>query len=333
MSVEKILSGWKKKHYKPVTWLEGEESYYIDELVDYAENNILSPDEASFNLTVFYGKDADWAAIINACRRYPMFSERQVVILKEAQGLKDIEKLEPYIISPLLSTVFIVAYKEKHLDKRTKLYKTVNAEAEFLSTKKISESKLPEWIREHAASKGFTINGKAAALLEEHIGNDLSRIAGEIEKLAVNLQTKKSIDEDDIEKYIGISKEYNVFELQASLARKDLASSLKIINYFEANPKAGVIQMVLPALYSWFSKVWSASTHSDWSVSALKPLFYFNETSASQARAALQAYGPEGVERIILLMHAYNLKSVGIGDNGNSGATLMKEMVAKMIVD
>lgn len=332
MSVEKIIGSWKKGAYSPVYWLEGEEDYYIDRVMDYAEHHLLPESEAQFNLTVFYGRDADWAAVINACRRYPMFAERQVVLLKEAQFMKDIEKLEGYMTAPLTTTVLIIGYKGKTFDKRTKLYKVLQSHAEILSTKKIPDGKMQEWIIELAKSKGYGIRPKSAALLEEHIGNDLSRIANEIDKLSVNLQDKKTIDEDDIEKYIGISKEYNVFELQAAIAKKDLARSVKIINYFEANPKAAAIQMVLPALYAYFSKVYTAFGMKDTSDAALKPLFYFNPVAVSQAKDAMKNYGYAGVERILLLMHHYNLRSIGIGDTGTSGAMLMKEMVAKMMV-
>lgn len=332
MSVEKIIGSWKKNLFKPVYWLEGEEEYYIDQVIDYAEKNILPTAEAEFNLSVFYGKDADWTAIVNACRRYPMFAEKQVVILKEAQQMKELDKLEGYIASPLPTTVFVVGYKAKSVDKRTKLYKTIQTNAEVLTTKKIAEGKMQEWIIELAASKGYKINPKSASLLEEHTGNDLSRIANEIDKLSVNLQTKKTIDDDDIEKFIGISKEYNVFELQGAVARKDLAKSIKIINYFEANPKAAVIQLVLPALYGYFSKIYSVYGMNDKSDAAMKPVFYFNPIALSQAKDAMKNYGYEGVERIILLLHHYDLKSKGVGDSGTSGAMLMKEMVVKMML-
>ena len=333
MSVEKIIGSWKKKSYKPIYWLEGEEEYYIDQVINYAEHHLLAEAEAEFNLTVFYGKDAEWTSILNACKRYPMFAEKQVVILKEAQHMKEIEKLESYIASPLTTTIFVVGYKAKGVDKRTKLYKTLQTNAEVLTTKKIAEGKMQEWIIELAASKGYKINPKSASLLEEHTGNDLSRIANEIDKLSVNLQYKKTIDDDDIEKFIGISKEYNVFELQGAVAKKDLAKSIKIINYFEANPKAAAIQMVLPALYAYFSKIYSVYGMNDKSDSALKPIFYFNPIALSQAKEAMKNYGYAGVERIILLLHHYDLKSKGVGDSGTSGAMLMKEMVVKIMLD
>lgn len=332
MSAEKIIDDWNKKNFKNVYWLEGEEDYYIDLIMDYAEHKILDEAEAGFNLTVFYGKDAEWATVLNACKRYPMFAERQVVLLKEAQQMKDIDKLESYIENPLSSTIFVVAYKTKTLDKRSRLYKLLKKSAEIFTSEKIKDYKLQEWIGEYVRSQGYKINAKAISLLDEHIGNDLNRIVNEIDKLALNLKGKKDITEDEIEKFIGISKEYNVFELQAAIARKDLAKAIKIIQYFEGNPKAGPIQMVLPALYASFSKVYTIFGMKDKSEAALKPHFYFNSNAVKNALESANNYGYHGIERILLLLHQYNLKGVGVGDTGTSDASLMREMVVKMIV-
>lgn len=331
MSAEKIIGDWQKKVFKNIYWLEGEEDYYIDLVMDYAENRILNEAESGFNLTVFYGKDADWASVVNACRRYPMFAERQVVLLKEAQQMKDLDKLESYVENPLSSTVFVVAYKTKTIDKRGKLYKLLKKSAEIFTSEKVKDYKLQEWIGQYVRSQGYNINPKAVSLLDEHIGNDLNRIVNEIEKLALNLKGKKDITEDDIERYIGISKEYNVFELQAAIARKDLAKAIKIIQYFEGNPKAGPIQMVLPALYASFSKVYTVFGMNDRSEAALKPLFYFNSNAVKNALDTIHNYGYDGIERILLLLHHYNLKGVGIGDTGTPDASLLKEMVVKMV--
>lgn len=332
MSAEKIISEWKKQQFKPLYWLEGEEDFYIDLVTDHAEHRILKEEEAGFNLTVFYGRDAEWTAVVNACKRYPMFSEKQVVLLKEAQQMKDIEKLESYIENPLSSTIFVVAYKGKTLDKRTKLHKLLKQSAELFNSEKIKDYKLQEWIAEFVKSKGYSINSKAVTLLDEHIGNDLSRISNEIEKLALNLGGRKTITEDDIENFIGISKEYNVFELQAAIAKKDLPRAITIIHYFEGNPKAAPIQMVLPALYASFSKIYAVFGMSDKSEAALKPHFYYNATAVKNALETMRNYGYEGIERILLLLHHYNLKGVGIGDNGTPDALLLREMVVKMML-
>src|SRR5215211_3818425 len=187
MSAEKIITEWKRKVYKPIYWLEGEEEYFIDKVIDYAEHNILNPSEASFNLSVFYGKDAVWSDVVNACMRYPMFADKQVVILKEAQQMRDINKLEAYIEKPLSSTVFVVSYKEKKVDGRSRLAKILKEKGELLTTKKLYDNQLPEWTSELVNSKGYTINPKALLLLVDHIGNDLSRMVNEVQKVLVNL--------------------------------------------------------------------------------------------------------------------------------------------------
>jgi DNA polymerase III subunit delta len=332
MSAEKIFSEWKIKAYKPVYWLEGEEPYFIDKIVDYAEHNILSESEAGFNLTVFYGRDADWASVVTACRRYPMFSERQVVLLKEAQHMKDIEKLEGYITNPLSSTIFVVAYKDKKIDGRTNFAKVIKKAGELFQTKKLYENQLPDWTRQMVQAQGFSITPGALQLLIDHIGNDLSRLENEVEKVCINLSGKKSIDEASIEKYVGISKDFNAFELQAAIAKKDMAKAIRIIQYFEANPKAAPIQMVLPAMYSYFSKVYSIFGLDDTSENGVKSaLFPNNFYAAKEALVAAKTFGRDGVEKIILLMHQYNLRSIGIHDSGTSDADLLKEMVVKMM--
>lgn len=331
MIVEKIIAEWKRQNFKPVYWLEGDEEYFIDKVVDFAEYHILNENESSFNLSVFYGKDANWADVINACRRYPMFAERQVVLLKEAQQMKDVEKLISYIENPLSSTVFVISYKEKKLDARKRFAKIVKEKGELISTKKMYDSKLPEWTQEMLQLKGLTITQKGLILLVEHIGNDLTRIVNEVDKLSVNLGTRTNITEEDIEKYIGVSKEYNVFELQTALAAKDLARSIQIIQYFEANPKAGPIQLILPSLYSFFSKVFmifSAGTNDEKAIAAsigVNPFFMKDYILAARL------YKYPGVEKILLLLHTYNLKSIGVGSINTGDASLMKEMVVKMM--
>jgi DNA polymerase III subunit delta len=332
MSVEKIIAEWQKSKFKPIYWLEGEEEYYIDKAMEYAEHRILSESESSFNLTVFYGRDANWADIINACRRYPMFAERQVVLLKEAQHMRDVEKLEAYVDNPLASTVFVVSYKDKKVDGRTKFAKILKEKGVLVSTKKMYDNQLPEWTQELVQSKGLTITPKGLALLVDHIGNDLSRIENEIDKISVNLGKRKGITEEDIEEFIGVSKDFNVFELQGALAKKDMPKAMRIIQYFEANPKAAPIQLVLPSLYSFFSKVFmvfGAGSHDEKSVATAIGV---NSFFVKDYLQAANLYKYEGVERVLLLLHNYNLKSVGVNDAGTSDASLLKEMVVKMVV-
>ena len=330
MSAEKIIADWKKKNFKPIYWLEGEECYYIDMVVNYAEHNILNESESGFNLTVFYGRDADWATVVNACMRYPMFAEKQVVLLKEAQHMKDIEKLEGYVGKPLASTIFVVGYKEKKLDARTKFSKLIKEKGEVVTTKKLYDNQLPEWTSQMIASHGLSINPKALALLVDHIGNDLNRLQNEVEKLSVNLLNRKNITEEDIETYIGISKEFNVFELQDAIAQKNLAKAIRIIQYFAANPKAAPIQLLLPTLYSYFSKIYSVYGMENKSEQALFAIFR-NNFAVKAAQQAMNNFGYDGVEKILLLLHQYNLKNIGINDGGTEDSNLMKEMVVKMM--
>jgi DNA polymerase III subunit delta len=332
MSADKIIADWKKGNFKPIYWLEGEESYYIDQAMDYAEHHLLPANEAEFNRTVFYGRDTEWTTVLNACKRYPMFAERQVVLLKEAQHMKDIEKLESYFEHPLNSTILVVGYKEKKLDARTKFSKLVGKAGEVLTTKKMYDNQLPDWTNQMISQKGFSIAQKALALLVDHIGNDLSRLNNEVDKMIINLGNRKNITEDDIEQYVGISKEFNVFELQDAIGKKDMGKAFRIIQYFESNPKAAPIQLVLPSLYGYFSKVYGicamqgADDKTTAAAVGVNPYFF------KDYKAVANNYGFAGAERALLLLHDYNLKGIGIGLMNVEDASLMKELVVKMMM-
>ncbi|RPD51125.1 DNA polymerase III subunit delta [Paracnuella aquatica] len=329
MTPDKIIGDLKKKNFKAVYWLEGEEEFFIDQVVQFAEHQLLPESEAGFNLTVMYGKDTDWATVVNACRRYPMFAEQQVVILKEAQEMRQIEKLEAYVDKPLTSTLLFVAYKNKKVDGRTKLAKLLKEKGVLLSTKKLYDNELPDWTSNMVRSKGFTITPKALHLLIDHIGNDLSRLRNEIDKLALNLGERKSITEDDIEQYIGVSKEFNVFELQQAMGRRDLYKAVRILQYFEGNPKAGPIQLILPSLYNFFSKVLLVHSAPSKDEQALATYMGVNKFFVRDYLQAAQRYSQASVEGIILLLHHYNLRAVGVNDAGTDDMELMKEFVAK----
>jgi len=333
MKAEKIITGLKKGQARPVYWLEGDEEYFIDQVIHYAEHEILSEAEAGFNKTVFYGRDADWASVVNACRRYPMFSERQVVILKEAQAMRDIEKLEGYVEKPLPSTLLFVAYKGKKLDGRTKLAKMLKDKSVLLTTKKLYDNELPSWTEERVREQGFSITPRALHLLIDHIGNDLSRISNEIGKMTLNLAGRKSITEDDIEQFVGISKEYNVFELQDALARRDFYKAMRIANYFSQNPKAAPLPLIFPSLYGFFSKVQVVHSAPPGQEKALAAATGINEWKLKEYVQAAKVYPPQAIEKNILLLHQYNLKSIGVDDAGTEDGELLKEMIVKMMMD
>lgn len=332
MSVESIINSWKRSKFTPLNLFHGEEDFFIDELVSFAEGQILSLEEASFNLTVFYGRDADWTQVVNACKRYPMNADRQVVILKEAQMMNGIDKLEAYVENPLSTTIFIIGYKEKKMDKRTRVYKLIEKSGIIFLSNKVPEYQMPRWIEDYVSSKGIGISSNAISMLANHIGNELSRVVNELDKLSINIKNKTLIDEADIEKYVGISREFNVFELQSAIVNKDMTTALKIVQYFEATPKENPIHKILPALYAFISKLHAAFGMPNRSEQDMRALFYNNSNSAKLAGVAMKNYGYAGVERMIMLLQHYNLKSLGLGDTGTEDASLMKEMVVKMMI-
>lgn len=327
-----IIADWKRGAFHPVYWLEGEEPYYIDKIIFFAEQHILDTSNAGFNLVVFYGKDSKVEDIINACKRYPMLSDKQVVILKEAQQLKDIEKLESYIERPLSSTIFIVAHKEKKLDGRGKLAKVLKQKSVLLSTKKLYDNELPDWASTMIKSKGLEINPKALQIFVDHIGNDLQRMENEIDKMTLNLKGKSNITEDDIEIYVGVSKEFNAFEFQAAIARKDLPAALKVLNYFASNPKAAPIQLILPTLYSFFSKLYIAAALGTRDENTIGNALGMKGFIARQYAQAVSLYGFTDIEKILVLLSDCNLKTLGIKRADTSDESLLQELIIKIIV-
>lgn len=332
MKVDDVLAAWKKGNYKPLYWFQGEEDFEIDQLVQYAENNILSESERAFNLSIFYGRDSDVQHILQTCKMHPMVGERTLVIIKEAQMLKEIDQLDSYFNHPLSSTILIVAYKGGVLDKRKNFTKTVNKTAVVFETAKVrDDQELAPWVIDYAQSKGVTISPKCAMLIIEHIGNNRARISNEIDKLLLNLGSRTTITEHDIEVYIGISKEYNVFELKKAVAQKNLSRALAIIQYFDANPKSGSIHSVVPILFMEFQKLYMAHSKKDLSFDSLKPI-YFNYYFYQEALPTLKLYSLPDVEKALLLLYQYNLKSIGVGVAAQSSTALLKELITKIIL-
>ena len=327
-----IIADWKRGGFHPVYWLEGEEPYYIDKITAFAEQHILDASAAGFNLSVFYGKDSKVEEVINACRRYPMLSDRQVVILKEAQQLRDIEKLESYIENPLSSTIFIVAHKDKKLDGRGKLAKVIKQKAVLYAAKKLYDNELPDWAVGMIKGKGLDITSKALHIFVDHIGNDLQRMENEITKMTLNLNGRIKVSEDDIEEFVGVSKEFNVFELQSSIARKDITTALRILNYFAANPKAAPIQLVLPTLYSFFSKLYIAAALGTRDENTIGNALGIKGFLARQYVQAIQVYGFTDVEKVLILLSDCNLKSLGIKRAVTDDNILMKELIVKIMM-
>ncbi len=339
MTANDIIKELKSGKYKPVYLLHGEEPYFIDQISNYIENHVLTDSEKGFNQTVLYGKDTDIVTVLNAAKRYPMMADYQVVMVKEAQDMKwgkeddDKKGINPflsYLDKPLPSTVLVFAYKHGKFDKRKKAYKAISKSGLVFESSSLYDNKIPAWIESYVADKKYRMNAQASAMLAEYLGNDLQKIANELDKLMLNIPAGKEIVLKDIQDNIGISKEYNVFELQAALTRRDVLKANQIVNYFEANPKANPIVLILSNLYNYFSKVL---------------LFHYlrNKPAADAAREmgvnpyfmkdyelTSRTYDQWKLMQIIGLLKEYDLKSKGVDSNATHGE-LMKELVFKIM--
>ncbi len=334
---DSVLKDLKANKYAPVYFLQGDEPYYIDLISDFIEKNCISESEKSFNQTVLYGKETTVNTVLQNAKKFPMMAERQVVIIKEAQELPDLNKeqgekfLNAYIQNPLPSTVLVFCHKYKNLDGRKSLGKNIDKFCVLVNTKKIYDNQLPEWIAKIFAEKGAKINNKATQLLIENIGNDLSRMANEIDKLLINLKDKKEVDESLVEKYVGISKEYNIFELQKAFSNRDAVKANRIINYFEANPKNNNIIPSLAALFGYFSKVLLVHGLDDKSDGSVAKTLGVNPYFAKDYQAAARAFPVQKAINVIQYLHEADLRSKGIIGNSMEPGQIMKELVFKIL--
>ncbi|MBN2347952.1 MAG: DNA polymerase III subunit delta [Bacteroidales bacterium] len=332
MTAEQIISDIKAKNYKPVYLLMGEEPYYIDRVTDYFIKNVLNESEKAFNQVVLYGKDTDAPAIINTAKRYPMMSSHQVVIVKEAQTLKDIDDLIHYTNHPLSSTLLVINYKYKKLDKRKALYKSIEKNGVILESNRLYDDKIPDWINAYLATKGIKIQPSASVLLTEFLGNDLSKIVNELEKLIITLESgNTTISPAHIEKNIGISKDYNNFELQNALIQKDVVKAYRIIDHFDRNQRDNPFVVTISVLYAFFSKLLLYFNLPDKSKSNVTAMLKINPFFVKDYLAAARSYPEAKVIRIISLLREYDLKSKGVGNVSASPGDLLKELIYKIL--
>jgi DNA polymerase-3 subunit delta len=339
MNAAELLKDLKNRKYKPVYLLHGEEPYYIDEVSDFVEHKVLSDAEKGFNQTVFYGTDTDVMNVLNASKRYPMMADYQVVLVKEAQDMKwgnedtdkkSINPLLAYLDNPLASTILVFCYKYGKFDKRKKTYKAIEKNGVIFESSPLYDSKIPAWIETFVAGKGYQINPQASAMLAEYLGNDLSKIANEMEKLMLNVPASQAINMQHVQDNIGISKEYNVFELQSALSRKDPFKVNQIINYFEANPRANPIVLVLGNLNNFFSKVLLYHYAKDRSPQNLARELGVSPYFLKDYELAARSYNYGKSMQIISLLREYDLKSKGVDSNAGNGE-LMKELMFKIL--
>ena len=330
---EGIIKELQAKQYRPVYYLMGDEAFYIDKIADYIIDNVLTDTEKEFNQTILYGADVDAAAIINAAKRYPMMSEYQVIVVKEAQAVHNIEELVFYLQKPLKSTILVLCHKHGALDKRKKLAAEIEKVGVLYESKKLKEPQLPAFIAAYIKQKGFDIDQKATAMLAEFVGTDLSRLVGEMEKLIItSSKNSTKITPEQIEKNIGISKDYNNFELRSALVEKDILKANKIVKYFEENPKTNPIQMTLSLLFGFYSNLmmaYYAPEKSEQGIAAFLGL-----KSPWQAReyiAAMRKYSGIKTMQIINEIRTTDAKSKGVENSSLSDGDLLRELVFKIL--
>lgn len=326
---EAIARDLKNRIYKPVYYLMGEESYYIDKISEYIAQTVLTDEEKEFNLTVVYGSDTDVATIINAAKRYPMMAERQVVIVKEAQQLKNIEELVYYVQKPLQSTILVLCHKNGTIDRRKKLAAEVEKVGVLFESKKLKETQLPGFITSYLKRKSVDIEPKASEMMAEFVGADLNRMAGELDKLVITLpQGVTRVSPEQIELNIGVSKDYNNYELRSALVAKDVLKANKIIKYFEENPKTNPIQMTLSVLFGFFSNLmlaYYAPEKTEQGIAAQLGL-----RSPWQAREyimAMRQYSGVKVMQIIGEIRYCDARSKGVGNSSLSDGDLLRELI------
>ncbi len=348
-----ILKDLRAGKYAPVYFLMGEEPFYIDQLCDHIEKKILDETEREFNLTVLYGLDTDLGRILGEAKKFPMMGERTVVIIKEAQQLKSLSRTEKgeveekeddkkkasaalapflhYIENPQKSTILVFCFKYKNLDKRSVVYKTLVKKAVVFESKKIYEDRVPAWIADYIKGKGFTITVKAAMLLTEFLGNDLAKVSNELDKLIISLGAPCEINPDHVQLYVGISKEYNPFELNNALSAKDILKANRIVNHFAANPKSGPLVMVVATLFGHFNKLLTYHALPDKSREKVAASLKVHPFFVRDYEIAAKNYPTTKVESILGYLKEYDLRSKGFDAGMTEDGELMKELVFKIL--
>ncbi len=326
-----LLKEIRNKKFEKIYFLHGEEPFFIDVLTKAIQDNALEESERDFNQSILYGKDAEVLSLISELKSYPMMAERRLVILKEAQYFKAIEQLESYLENPANSTIFVICYKYKTFDARKKTLKNALKNGVVFKSEKVKEYQLAEWIQQYIKTTGYELTSKACMLLIESLGNDLGRIVKELEKLAVLIEKGTIINENHIEENIGISKDYNVFELTNAVANKDNLKALKIVDYFDHNPKAADLVFVISNLFKFFSQIMRIHFLPNKSREAVAQALGVHPFVAGELTNAKNKYDPRKIAANIALIHEYDLKSKGVGNTSATQGELMREMVYQLI--
>ena len=315
-TTNQLISDIKEGKIAPIYFLMGEEAYYIDMISDYIESTVLEEGEKGFNQMVLYGKEVSIQDIVSNSKRYPMMAERQVIIVKEAQNLnKTIEQLVDYAKNPQPTTVLVFNYKYKTLDKRKSLYKALSKFAVIFESKKVYDDKIPSWIQSFLRSKQISITPKAALMLSEFLGNDLSKIANELNKLEIVLGAKKEVTPEIIEENIGISKDFNNFELQTALGNLDHKKAYQIVHYFAQNSKQHPFVLTISTLYMYFTKLMTVHTVRDKNPSTVAKSLGINPYFVNEYIAASRNFPMKRISGVLETLRTYDTKSKGVGAN------------------
>lgn len=309
----------------------GEETFYIDKISDYIGKNVLSEEEKEFNQTTLYGKDIDVATIISEAKQFPFGSAHRIVIVKEAQDIRSIDQLELYFDNPLPSTILVICYKYKKIDKRKSFGKNLSKKSVLFESKKLYENQIPAWIKGQLKEKNFNIDEKSAHLLSEYLGNDLSKISNELGKLILNIKEGETITAKIIEENIGISKDFNVFELQTAIGKKDILKSNKIIKHFSENPKNHPFVLTLSSLFSYFQKVMIYHSLKDKSKNNAASQLGVNPYFLGQYQLAASNYSMSNLFTIFSYLKEYDLKSKGIQNPSVPENELLRELTFKIL--
>jgi DNA polymerase-3 subunit delta len=333
----RLIEEMQGNRYAPVYFLHGDEPYYIDLVSDYIEEHAVPESEKGLNQLVVYGKDVKMQDILSNARKYPMMSERQVVLVKEAQNIIDFNKeeadklLTQYLSNPQPSTILVFCYKYKTLDSRRKITGEIKKHAVVLAAKKLYDNQVPGWIRQYTEDKDYKITEKAVQMLLENIGNDLTRISHEIDKICLNISSESEIDDTVVQRYVGISKEYNAFELQKAIVQRDVLKAYKIVAYFDANPKNNPIIPVIGILYSLFSKLLIVHDQGLSNDKNIAKVLRINPYFAAEYRTGAQHYSiPRVLRNIRYLRHA-DLQCKGVGNTSFTDGQILKELVYKLM--
>ena len=330
--VKQIVADIRNGKISPLYFLFGEEPYYIDKISQFIEKNVLSEEEKGFNQMVLYGKESSIDDIVANAKRYPMMAERQVLVVKEAQELsRTIEQLVDYAENPQPTTVLVICYKYKKLDKRKKLYKSVQKHGVLFESKKLYENQVTEWLRKVLHGKGYSISHKAAILLVENLGTDLSKISKELDKLTLVLPKESQITPEDIEEHIGISKDYNNFELKKAIGERDVLKASKIIKYFSQNPKDNPFVLTITLLHNFFAQLLQYHGLNDHSPKNVASALRINPYFVGEYQVAAKNYPMKEVSSIISHLREMDLKVKGVGANAIPPSDLLKELLAKII--